>query len=479
MRVTIWKINGYYVDCNKLLGKIQGCGNTKAALAGFSFGTGHAIMKDDLRETPQERRIAMPAELQERFPLTANRRALGQRVYCAAIVLLLILSEVFSSNIQSTLPDFSHLARLGLTGLGALLLAAKCLLLTRYEFRWQWAVGCAAVVYAAFAALHGDDIWFLLAVLIGLGAKDVDLRTALRVYLVTAAVCLVLVQLLHYTTPLMPFNVYARNWDYGYGHYNGYGARLLGVFFAWGWLRWPRLRWFDWAGLTALAAYTLLVPRCRGAGMAMCLLLVLFVAQRFLPRFFESRLWHGLVLALYPLLTLFSLISGYLFDPSRPHTIPGFYRLNLALSGRLEVWHHVFWAFDYVHPGEDGAADWLHADMPNVITFMGGFPTDADVHHSIDNTYLALVMNKGILGAVLVAAVTLFLLWRLCRAGHTGESMLLFAMQCYLLMENKMFLFSANPLILLLPCALLTPWGAPLPTLCPKPDVRTKDPATV
>ena len=217
----------------------------------------------------------MPATLLQRpalFP--ADRRALGQRVYCTAIALLLILSEVFSSNIQSTLPAFSHLARLGLTGLGALLLAVKCLLLTKYQYRWQWAVGIVTVVYAAFASVYGDDIWFLLAVLAGLGAKDVDLRQALRVYLGTAVVCLVLVQLLHYTTPLVPFNVYARNWDYGYGHYNGYGARLLGVFFAWGWLRWPKLRWVDWAGLTALAAYTLLVPQCRGAGIAMFLLLM-------------------------------------------------------------------------------------------------------------------------------------------------------------------------------------------------------------
>ena len=36
----------------------------------------------------------------------------------------------------------------------------------------------------------------------------------------------------------------------------------------------------------------------------------------------------------------------------------------------------------------------------------------------------------------------------------------------YLLMENKIFLLSANPLFLLLPCALLTPRGAPLPVLC-------------
>ena len=117
--------------------------------------------------------------------------------------------------------------------------------------------------------------------------------------------------------------------------------------------------------------------------------------------------------------------------------------------------------------------------MPNVITLLGGFATDADVHHSIDNTYLALVMNKGLLGAVLVAGVTLFLLWRLCRGRHTGETLLMVAMLCYLLMENKLFLFSANPLLLLLPCALLTPRGAPLPTLCPKPDVRVKEPAAV
>ena len=428
-------------------------------------------MKSNLRRVPLERRNPMPATLLQRpAPFLANRRALGQRVYCTAIALLLILSEVFSSNIQSTLPAFSHLARLGLTGLGALLLAVKCLLLTKYQHRWQWAVGIVAVVYAAFASVYGDDIWFLLAVLAGLGAKDVDLRQALRVYLGTAVVCLVLVQLLHYTTPLMPFNVYARNWDYGYGHYNGYGARLLGVFFAWGWLRWPKLRWFDWAGLTALAAYTLLVPQCRGAGGAMFLLLLLFAAQKLLPRFFESRIWHGLALAVYPLLTLFSLVSGYLFDPYYPKEIPGFYTLNRLFSGRLEVWHHVFWAFDYLHPAEDGAEAWLHAGMPNVITLLGGLPTDADVHHSIDNTYLALVMNKGVLGAVVVAGVVLFLLWRLCRGRHTGETLLVCTMLCYLLMENKMFLFSANPLVLLLPCALLTPKGEELPVVCPRPD---------
>ena len=408
----------------------------------------------------------------------ARRQALGERVYYTALVLLLILSEVFSSNIQSTLPTLSHLARLGLTGLSLLLLAVKCLLLTRYEQRRQWVVGILAVGYAAFASIYGDDVWFLLAVLVGLGAKDVDLRKALRVYLAAAAGGLLLVQLLHYTTPLVPFQVYARNWDYGYGHYNGYGARLLGVFFAWAWLRWSRMRWFDWLGLGVLFAYTLLEPGCRGAGIAMLLLLLLFAVQKLLPRFFESRVWYACVLGLYPLLTAGSLAAGYLFDPMRSGQMPRLSLLNRLLSGRLEVWHHVFWAFDYLHPAEEGAEAWMHADMPNVITLLGGFATDADVHHSIDNTYLALIMNKGVLGAVLVAGAVTLLLWRLCRGAHTGETLCLCAMMCYLLMENKMFLLSANPLILLLPCALLTAPGAPLPVLRSKQSHTAREHAS-
>ena len=38
--------------------------------------------------------------------LLSQYKPLAQKAYCAAIVLLLILSEVFSSNIQAALPSF-------------------------------------------------------------------------------------------------------------------------------------------------------------------------------------------------------------------------------------------------------------------------------------------------------------------------------------------------------------------------------------
>ena len=203
-------------------------------------------------------------------------KPLASRVYCAGLALLLVLSEVFSSNVQDTLPGFSRIMRLGLTGCAVLLLAGKIILLTGYEARWQKVLIAVVLVYTAFSSWYGGDLWFFLAALIGLGAKDVDWETALRVYLVTAVAGLVLVQALHFATPLMPYKFYCRNWDFGYGHYNGFGARLVGVFFAWAWLRHDRLRAFDWAGLAALAIFTYKVPGSRGAFGGMAVLFVLF-----------------------------------------------------------------------------------------------------------------------------------------------------------------------------------------------------------
>ncbi len=358
-------------------------------------------------------------------------KPLAARVYCAGLALLLVLSEVFSSNIQSTLPTLSRVARLGLTGCAVVLLAGKILLLTEYETRLQRVLVCAVLAYTAFTAWYGGDQWFFLAALVGLGAKDVDLQKALRVYLITAAAGLALVQLLHFATPLMPYNFYCRNWDFGYGHYNGFGARLVGVFFAWGWLRHDRLRAFDWAGLAALAIFTYKVPGSRGAFGGMAVLFVLFFVQRFLPRLFDNKIFYALALALPVALAAFSLYAGYVYNPEWPYERMALLLLSIALSGRFEIWHNVFWSAP--------------------LSLLGGLPTDGDEHHAIDNTFLAVPMNKGVLGAILVAAVLLLLLWRLAKKHRSTEVICLMALTLYLFMENKPFLLSANPFLLMLP----------------------------
>ena len=128
--------------------------------------------------------------------LSSRETELGNRIFCLSVVLLLVLSEVFSSSIQSTLPGFSHLCRIVLTLGSAVLLVFKCVFLTGWQSRRQAAVAAAAMLYSAFAAFYGNDQWFFLAVLVGIAAKDVDLRRALKVYLATAVAGVVGVQLL-------------------------------------------------------------------------------------------------------------------------------------------------------------------------------------------------------------------------------------------------------------------------------------------
>ena len=88
---------------------------------------------------------------------------------------------------------------------------------------------------------------------------------------------------------------------------------------------------------------------------------------------------------------------------------------------------------------------------PYPLSLLGGLPTDGDEHHAIDNTFLAVPLNKGIIGAILVAAVFLLLLWRLAKKHRATEVICLVALTLYLFMENKPFLVSANPFLLMLP----------------------------
>ena len=93
-----------------------------------------------------------------------------------------------------------------MTGGAVALLGVKIFLLTDYEARWQPILAVLVLAYTAFATWYGDDVWFFLAALVGLGAKDIDIKAALRVYLAAAVAGLLVVQLLHFATPLMPYN---------------------------------------------------------------------------------------------------------------------------------------------------------------------------------------------------------------------------------------------------------------------------------
>ena len=71
-----------------------------------------------------------------------------------------------------------------------------------------------------------------------------------------------------------------------------------------------------------------------------------------------------MALAAAPLALGFSLLAGRLFDPDHPTATPLLDKLNGLLSGRFEIWHHVFWGYPLYHPEQDGVPGWYHDAMP-------------------------------------------------------------------------------------------------------------------
>ena len=97
--------------------------------------------------------------------------------------------------------------RQALTVTAAVLLVAKSLLLTQWQTKQQALTAAALAAFAVFTTAYGHDQWFLFAALLGIGAKDADLRRVLQVYLAAAAGGLLAVQLLHAATPLVPLSL--------------------------------------------------------------------------------------------------------------------------------------------------------------------------------------------------------------------------------------------------------------------------------
>ena len=112
----------------------------------------------------------------------------------------------------------------------------------------------------------------------------------------------------------------------------------------------------------------------------MAVLFALFFVQRFFCRgLFDNKIFYALALALPGRAGGFQSYAGYVYNPEWPYERMALLLLSIALSGRFEIWHNVFWSAP--------------------LSLLGGLPTDGDEHHAIDNTFLAVPMNKGVLGA--------------------------------------------------------------------------------
>lgn len=306
-------------------------------------------------------------------PVSPAAQAKGERVFCAAVALLLVLSEVFSSNIQNTLPTFSHVCRIALTVTAAVLLVAKSLLLTRWQTKQQALTAAALAAFAVFTTAYGHDQWFCLPFCLALvprmlicagccrstlpqrlaGCWRCSCCTPQRRWCPTCTTAATGITAMAITTGTVP------GWPVCFCL--GLAALAAPALVGLGRLGCP-------GSLHAAGARLPRGRHCHGAAAGFVF------AAACLARLFESRIWHGMALAAAPLALGFSLLAGRLFDPDHPTATPLLDKLNGLLSGRFEIWHHVFWGYPLYHPEQDGVPGWYHDAMPKAVTLWVALP---------------------------------------------------------------------------------------------------------
>lgn len=345
----------------------------------------------------------------------------GGRWFLASLAIFVVLTSFFSSNIQTSFPTFSRAMRLGLTLVAGAMLVIKTYLLTPLTGREFFRV-TAVLALTLLLSVTSGDIWFFATALLVAAARNVDLEKALRLFLFLAAGCILLVQLLH-LAGLIPYTR-ARTFDYGYGHYNGFAGRLLGLYIAAMVLYFRRMKPWHWvlAGCVPVAIH--LITTSRGGTAAATALYVVLLAYRLLPGVFHSRAMRVLIPLYGVFLWGFSLYGMVAFDDTSR-----FWQIVDKLDSLRFSFGHNKWV-------EHG------------FSLLGGVAVDTGPASAVDNVYMAVTLNKGILGAVFMAAAFLALLWLLCKKGRMLCALAFCAVLLHGMVENHIVEISSDPMIL-------------------------------
>ena len=358
----------------------------------------------------------------------------GTTWFYAALVLFVVLTSFFSSNIQSSFPAFSRAMRLGLCGVTGAMFAAKLYLFTSLTAR-QFAGVSVLLAFTLLLSVRGGDLWFFTTALLLAAGRGADPRVCLKLFFCTAAACILLTQLLH-LAGLIPFGFpNERALDFGYGHYNGFAGRLFGLYTAALLLLFDRLKPWGWALLACVPAAVLLLTTSRGGTAACAAVYLALLACRLAPGLFLSRALRGLLMAYDVGVWVFSLAGMVLFDETS-----AFWRA----ADRLD---NLRFSFGHAAFAQSG------------VSLLGGTPVDTGSLSAVDNAYMAAVLNKGVLGALLLFIAFTALLWLLCRQKNMPAALALCAVLLHGMTENRFVEISSDPVILY----MLLLWPGPGP----------------
>ncbi len=268
------------------------------------------------------------------------RQKAAQWCFTAAVAVFTLRLMLGYSTIENT-----TMIQAVMFDLTMLLLQAKIILLSQYSYRQLFTAGIILLPFFA-AQITIPYHMMIICYLMVVAAKDMDLRSTLKVFtavIIAFSVVLAVLSGLGIIRPYLSFvpGVYVGT-AFGFTNVNLAAMFLSDVAAALFMLNFHKLKWQVSVPLLALMIYVFIVVlKCKGGVVAIAVAVLMYLIYRFAPRFFKSSVMKWLCMA-SPLIgcALWFIVSA-LYNPDSSIWA----KLNYYSTGRLDLCSRAFKTF--------------------------------------------------------------------------------------------------------------------------------------
>lgn len=379
----------------------------------------------------------------KKFHEIGNWRIDGQIIYEIAFAFEFVVAFL----ITSTYTDYfsNHLLHtLMFAGLALVLL--KIFLFDDLDLKWL-AIDAIVLILLLITWRTSKEFSLFSMGIFVLGARNVDFKRIIKIYFYVGMLLLAFV-VISAMGGLIRNLVYRRDMtnivrqSFGIAYPTDFAAHVLYLILAYAYLKFGKIKWYDYAVFLAAAVFLVKFPDARLSAYAIILSIpVLWIGQRaqtdhLLSRFIASFYWTVPILLAYLVI-----IASYFFTPSNKTLT----KVNNASSGRLFLGHKAISEYGFSMFGKQIIEHgWGGA---NGLKMSQNAPAN---YFFVDSSFLRMTILYGIIMAIIILLAMTKISWESFQKGSFALASIIVIVSVSAMVEQRLLDLAYDPFLIAL-----------------------------